>query len=281
MIRHWIVLRHAHAEAQSADGTDFSRELTERGRTEAQRAADALAAMLDGRVPRIVSSPAARAEATAQIVAERLGDTVGFNARIYEATPGNLLDVFNATGPTREIDWYSPTSRPLVLGCEAASTTVNAPSRSVEKQAPQAKRASNSGQNVGVSPYIAVVMAEPTPAATTGPRPPIRLNSDAARPFVTSRTIRFAPSSTPTDHKGSASSAACAGSRASISTRRRSTWRARLRAGTPSFTSEIWCKKSSRRPTRCCSSMYSTICRSRIRRRSSRALRPRCERRDA
>jgi phosphohistidine phosphatase SixA len=103
MIRHWIVLRHAHAEAQSADGTDFSRELTERGRAEAQRAADALAAMLDGRVPRIVSSPAARAEATAQIVAERLGDTVGFNARIYEATPGNLLDVFNATGPTETV----------------------------------------------------------------------------------------------------------------------------------------------------------------------------------
>ena len=39
MIRHWIVLRHAHAEAQSADGQDFSRELSERGREEARRAA--------------------------------------------------------------------------------------------------------------------------------------------------------------------------------------------------------------------------------------------------
>jgi phosphohistidine phosphatase len=103
MIRHWIVLRHAHAEAQSADGSDFARELSERGRTEAVRAADALARMLDGRVPRILSSPAARAEATAQVVADRLGDTVGFNARIYEATPGTLLDVFNATGPTETV----------------------------------------------------------------------------------------------------------------------------------------------------------------------------------
>jgi phosphohistidine phosphatase len=103
MIRHWIVLRHAHAEAQSSDGTDFSRELSDRGRLEAKRAAEALAKMLGGRIPRILSSPAARAEATAQIVAEHLGDTVGFNARIYDATPGDLLDVFNATGPTETV----------------------------------------------------------------------------------------------------------------------------------------------------------------------------------
>lgn len=103
MIRHWIVLRHAHAEAQSADGSDFGRELSGRGREEAQRAADALAKLLDGRVPRIVSSPAARAEATAQIVADRLGDSVGYNARIYEATPGDLLDVFNAAGSAETV----------------------------------------------------------------------------------------------------------------------------------------------------------------------------------
>jgi phosphohistidine phosphatase len=103
MIRHWIALRHAHAEAQSADGGDISRELSERGREEARRAADTLAAMLDGRVPRIVASPAARTDATAQIVADRLGDTVGYNARIYDATPGTLLDVFNATGPTETV----------------------------------------------------------------------------------------------------------------------------------------------------------------------------------
>src|SRR5829696_7883119 len=108
----------------------------------------------------------------------------------------------DATGPIREIDWYTPTSRPRVLGCEAASTTVKAPSRNVEKQAPQASRASSSGQNVGVSPYIAVVTTEPTPAATTGPRPPMRLKRVAATPLVTSRTIRLAPSSTPTDQSG-------------------------------------------------------------------------------
>ncbi len=103
MIRHWIVLRHAHAEAQSSDGNDASRELSDRGRDEAKRAADALAQMLNGRVPRILSSPAVRAEATAQIVADRLGDSVGFNSRIYEATPGDLLDVFNATEPTETV----------------------------------------------------------------------------------------------------------------------------------------------------------------------------------
>lgn len=37
------------------------------------------------------------------LVAERLGDSVGFNARTHEATPGTLLDVFNATGPTETV----------------------------------------------------------------------------------------------------------------------------------------------------------------------------------
>lgn len=103
MTRHWILLRHAHAESGSPDGSDFARELSERGRQEANRAADSLKHLLGGRQPRVIASPAARAESTAQVVAEALGTDVGFNARIYDATPGALLDVLNESGATETV----------------------------------------------------------------------------------------------------------------------------------------------------------------------------------
>lgn len=93
--RVWVVLRHAKAASESQDGRDFSRLLTSEGEQDAAAAADWLKSRLGGRVPRIIASPAQRALRTAQIVQAALGATLVTDARIYEATPGTLLDVLN------------------------------------------------------------------------------------------------------------------------------------------------------------------------------------------
>jgi phosphohistidine phosphatase len=65
-----ILLRHAKAVDKSVD--DFSRELTEEGRQQAQRIGRAL--LRQGLQPdRVVSSPAARALETARLVCTELG----------------------------------------------------------------------------------------------------------------------------------------------------------------------------------------------------------------
>jgi phosphohistidine phosphatase len=85
-----ILLRHAHAEPQT--GTDAERPLSLRGEAEA----DAAAAWLTqhGLPDRVVCSPAQRAR---QTLARVLG-SAGYvdtreDERIYEATPGDLMDV--------------------------------------------------------------------------------------------------------------------------------------------------------------------------------------------
>ena len=87
-----ILLRHAHAEPQTAAGNDVERPLSLRGEAEADAAAAWLAA--HGLPDRVVCSPARRAKDTAQRVLAGSGyaDTRE-DARIYEATPGALFDV--------------------------------------------------------------------------------------------------------------------------------------------------------------------------------------------
>lgn len=87
-----ILLRHAHAEPQSTGGTDEERALSLRGEAEADAAATWLAA--HGTPERVICSPARRARDTAARVLASAGyvDTRE-DARIYEATPGELLDV--------------------------------------------------------------------------------------------------------------------------------------------------------------------------------------------
>lgn len=88
-----LLLRHAHAEAPSSGQADAERVLSERGRTEARDAAAWIAARPSA-PSRIVSSPATRARATAEAAAAALdGVELRFDPRIYEATPGMLLDV--------------------------------------------------------------------------------------------------------------------------------------------------------------------------------------------
>jgi phosphohistidine phosphatase len=87
-----ILLRHAHAEPQADGGSDAARGLSPRGESEADAAARWLAT--HGAPDRVVCSPARRARDTAARV---LGDAGGIDvredARIYEATPGELMDV--------------------------------------------------------------------------------------------------------------------------------------------------------------------------------------------
>jgi phosphohistidine phosphatase SixA len=87
-----ILLRHAHADPQTAGGNDSERPLSLRGEAEADAAAAWLAT--HGIPDRVVVSPARRAKDTAQRVLAGTGyaDTRE-DARIYEATPGDLLDV--------------------------------------------------------------------------------------------------------------------------------------------------------------------------------------------
>jgi phosphohistidine phosphatase len=87
-----ILLRHAHAEPMSASGSDAERPLSLRGEAEADAAAAWLAS--HGLPERVICSPARRARDTATRVLAAAGyvDTRE-DERIYEATPGTLLDV--------------------------------------------------------------------------------------------------------------------------------------------------------------------------------------------
>jgi phosphohistidine phosphatase len=87
-----ILLRHAHAEPPASPATDAARPLSLRGEAEADAAAAWLAQ--HGLPQRVICSPARRAKDTAARVLAAAGfvDTRE-DPRIYEATPGMLLDV--------------------------------------------------------------------------------------------------------------------------------------------------------------------------------------------
>lgn len=98
--RHWVLVRHANAESQRGDGRDIERTLSRQGQVEAEAAAQWLLSTVDGRGVRVVSSSAARALGTAQIIAEALGTDVRVDPAIYEATPGALMAILNEAGDT-------------------------------------------------------------------------------------------------------------------------------------------------------------------------------------
>ena len=91
-MRRLFLVRHAKAEL-SVGRDDYSRKLTERGRTDARRVAKALAAR--GFLPDVlIHSGAARAKETAEIFAAALGGNVGLekDAHLYDASLTTLLD---------------------------------------------------------------------------------------------------------------------------------------------------------------------------------------------
>jgi phosphohistidine phosphatase len=100
MTRDVLILRHANAVPLANGVSDFDRVLSAHGEQEA----DAVAAWLAGhqvKLDRVLSSPAARAKATAERAIAPLGaPAITFEQQIYEATPGTLMSVLDrSAGP--------------------------------------------------------------------------------------------------------------------------------------------------------------------------------------
>ena len=95
-----VVLRHAEAADKEAGGNDFQRELTGKGRRQAERMGRQLAHR--GLHPGlVVTSPAARALQTAEIAAGELGipaDRLAHDGAVYESNVPDLLDVLRRHG---------------------------------------------------------------------------------------------------------------------------------------------------------------------------------------
>lgn len=98
-IRQIILLRHAHAEPPAGGQTDDARPLTEGGMHEAHAAADWLKAH-SAEPDVVLCSPAVRTRETADCVVKALGHDAGcqVDGRIYEATPGDLIQVLEEHG---------------------------------------------------------------------------------------------------------------------------------------------------------------------------------------
>jgi phosphohistidine phosphatase len=98
-VRQIILVRHAHAEPPAQDQSDQSRPLTTGGEKEAEAAAAWLKAR--GAEPNVVvCSPATRTLETARRIIRGLdfGEAAVIDARIYEATPGALIEVLEDHG---------------------------------------------------------------------------------------------------------------------------------------------------------------------------------------
>jgi len=103
MLENLILLRHAKAEPQAPGGNDFERVLTHEGANDAEKIGRLLAEA-GAKPTRIVSSPAARALATAERALPAFGDvTVVQDQEIFEATPGALLEVLARHRDTGEL----------------------------------------------------------------------------------------------------------------------------------------------------------------------------------
>ncbi len=92
-----ILIRHAEAEPETSITTDFDRPLTDSGKKEAAKTAAFLLNKCSA-PETIVSSPALRALATAEIFAATFGmDEVKSNQKIYEADVNSLLQIITQT----------------------------------------------------------------------------------------------------------------------------------------------------------------------------------------
>lgn len=95
MSRQLLILRHAKSDWGSDAQSDFDRPLAKRGKKDAPK----MGAWLhhQGLIPDyVVSSPARRTQQTTFKVCKELGiekNQIHWDARIYEATAGELLDV--------------------------------------------------------------------------------------------------------------------------------------------------------------------------------------------
>lgn len=88
----FIIVRHAHADWPSHQGTDFERPLTQRGLAEARATARAISAA-GHRPTLLLASPALRTRQTAEILAEELqlpASAVCYVDSLYNASAATL-----------------------------------------------------------------------------------------------------------------------------------------------------------------------------------------------
>jgi phosphohistidine phosphatase len=96
-LKYLILMRHAKALKESADGSDFSRDLDERGKKDAVVMALALT-KTNFQPELIVSSPAKRTKKTSKIMAKELQmneSQIAFDSNIYEAGINDLMHVIH------------------------------------------------------------------------------------------------------------------------------------------------------------------------------------------
>ncbi len=93
-MRRLILLRHARAADGSASGGDRDRPLTDEGRADARAQAQRLTALRVG-PDRLITSPAARAAETAELIAGILAPQLRPEpvAEVYDARVGALIEV--------------------------------------------------------------------------------------------------------------------------------------------------------------------------------------------
>lgn len=90
-----LLVRHAKASRDDPSLDDRDRPLTERGQRDAPKMGKRLAKR-SIKADAIISSPAARARATAELMADELGygrDRIQYDERIYDAEPEALLEI--------------------------------------------------------------------------------------------------------------------------------------------------------------------------------------------
>ncbi len=98
MSRDLMILRHANALPLASGETDFERPLSPHGEQDAERVGQWLRDQ-GLRFDRALVSPATRAHATAERVLAVLGGPTPSPQRaIYEATPGQLIDLIDTHG---------------------------------------------------------------------------------------------------------------------------------------------------------------------------------------
>jgi phosphohistidine phosphatase len=96
-MKNLFLVRHAKSDWSISGQKDFDRELNGRGRSDAPKMGRKLYEM-EAKPDIIISSPAARAKFTAELISEQLKfDTnkIIFNEDIYEASVRTLLGVIN------------------------------------------------------------------------------------------------------------------------------------------------------------------------------------------
>jgi phosphohistidine phosphatase len=99
-----VLVRHAKSSWKDTSLADRDRPLNRRGKRDAPRMGDQLADLV-GAPDLIVTSPAARAIATARIIAGVVGypvDGIREDERIYEASPAEILEVMRELDDDRD-----------------------------------------------------------------------------------------------------------------------------------------------------------------------------------